>query len=322
MGSLGLLGLTVTGPLITRSLAAGQTRLPTLADLWLGTASFKPQAGTYGAEFGMHFVSTQWVNGTLYAYYIAPGFEIGLATSRDGVRFQNRGTVIRKGPSEWDSNMASFPGIRYDGSRWYCVYEGSGKPGKWPGDIGLATSADGLRWTKLSSPILRHEGGWERQNIGTPSLWKEGATWYLFYHGFGKRSGSPDDCQVGLAFGSDLQRLNRFRGNPVLPTSSAGFDSGTVGRRSVIREGAYYYMVYEASTEQPYDRARWTSGLARSRDLLTWEKFPRNIIPQTQRGFGFDGPEFVRLPNGTLALYFRDPGGATKRALLSWNPGR
>ena len=44
---------------------------------------------------------------------------------------------------------------------------------------------------------------WERQAVGTPSLWREGDTWYLFYHGYGKRTGSPDDCQLGVAVGKD-----------------------------------------------------------------------------------------------------------------------
>lgn len=317
----GAVSLAPTLPLAAR---AGGTPPPRLADLWSGRASLQIEPNPVGAAFGMHFLSTAWKGSLLHAYYIAPGFEIGLATSRDGTHFTNHGTVIRKGaPGAWDSAMASFPGVWLDGSTWYCVYEGSGAAGRWPGDIGLATSGDGFRWTKFPAPILVHQGGgWERQNIGTPSLWKDGGTFRLFYHGFGKVSKGPDDCQVGYATGRSLTALTRASSNPVLRTSAAGFDSGTIGRRSILREGSTFYMIFEASTDQPYASARWTSGLARSSNLATWEKLPSPVLPQTTRGFGFDGPEFVQFPSGQIAVYFRDPTGVTKRALLRWKTGR
>lgn len=139
---------------------------------------------------------------------------------------------------------------------------------------------------------------------------------------YGKSSaGAPDDCQVGVATGTDLRSMKRYAGNPIMRTGPSGsWDCGTIGKRSIRREAdGYFYMVYEESTDQPYGAARWSSGVARSADLLRWEKFGGNpVLPQTSRGFGYDGPEFLQTPDGKLRVYFRNPFGPTSRATLVW----
>ena len=77
-------------------------------------------------------------------------------------------------------------------------------------------------------------------------------------------------------------------------------------------------MVYEGSTlASDFADASWGSGLARSQDLINWEKYENNpIIGPTSRGFGLDGPEFVRTPDGQLHIYFRNMLGSTDRVTL------
>jgi hypothetical protein len=231
---------------------------------------------------------------------------------------RHRLTAVSQGHAPFgDDRLASFPGVWRDGLGWWMVYESAGLSNDWPGDVSLARSPDGWTWTKdAENPILRHQRqGWERVNIGTPSLWYADGTWYLFFHGF-----DGDDVQIGLATGPSLADLERVPGNPIVPTSADGWDSGTVGRRSIIREGDWFYMAYEGSTDPPYDRANWSTGLARSRDLVVWEKYGGNpVLPVTHQSFGYDGAEFVRTPDGRLHLYYRDPrpGNLTFRATLT-----
>jgi hypothetical protein len=242
----------------------------------------------------------------------------GLAFSQDGITFNNQGIVMDIGATgQFDDRLASFPGVWKDGDKWYLVYEGAGtNMGRWPGDIGLATSTDGVTWMKdPGNPILVHQlSGWEQVNIGTPSLWKEGDIWHLFYHG-----NNGTEVQIGVATGPALHHLTRYPGNPIIRVGPKGsWDSGTVGKRSIRKEGDYYYMIFEGSTDQPFETARWSSGLARSTDLLTWEKWPGNpVLLQTTKGFGYDGPEWVETPDGKLHVYFRDKLGPTRRATLS-----
>ena len=188
-----------------------------------------------------------------------------------------------------------------------------------PGDCGYATSSDGVNWTKQGM-ILRHSGSWERANNGTPSLLKVGDTWYMFYHGF-----DGTDCRVFGAKGASLLSLSRMNGGrPLVNTSSSGWDAGTIGKRSIIQRDGYYWMVYEGSTDKVGDSfalSRWSSGLARSSDLLNWEKWQGTggpVLPVVN-GFGNDGPEWVITPDGKLNICFRKAGNTTGRAVLAWN---
>ena len=215
----------------------------------------------------------------------------------------------------WDDRLASFPGALRVGGTWYLAYEGAGLSSSWPGDLGLVTSTDPKSFVRSSAgPFLSHlTSGWEKANIGTPSLHAEAGQLYLFYHGF-----DGTDVQIGVASFTPGAAPVRSAANPILKTSSDGWDSGTVGKRSqVLKEGAYYYLAYEGSTEQPFDKANWSSGLARSTALLSgWQKCPHNpVLPVTSGGFGNDGPELLRWDE-RIYLYVRQGPNATDRYVL------
>jgi len=242
-----------------------------LSYFWDGNGEFVVDTANHymGMDFGMHFISTVWDNGTLYTYYIVNKpdgkFAVGLATSIDGITFTDQGIVVDVGAAgQWDDERASFPGICKEGNIWYMVYEGS------PGGFDL------------------------------------------------------DDCQIGVATGENLLNLAHHSTTvPVIPTSDDDWDCGTTGKRSsfIVKEGNYYYMAYEGSTDQPYNTARWATGLARSTNLLTWTQCSRNpVISQTVSGMSFDGPDIVKTPDNTLHIYYRSPNpknlNTTSRATL------
>lgn len=120
----------------------------------------------------------------------------------DNANIRQQAVSVAEGSyPHWDSYDASFPGICKVDGVYYLVYEGADGSSNHPGDIGLAMSSDGLtfgRMTEPYNPILTHNAsGWESFNIGTPSLYYEGSTWYLYYHGFNNTL-----CQIGDATGS------------------------------------------------------------------------------------------------------------------------
>jgi hypothetical protein len=304
------------------------TAEPTLTDFWNGKAMWVKDTDNIGRDFGFHFISILHDGGDIQAYYIHNyraadsklKSTVGRARSRDGVTWTDDGMVLDVSHTttggatnalSWDDRLASFPGIWKDGGTWYLVYEGAAENiGFSPGDIGLATSTDGTHFIKNSkNPILRHDySNWERVNIGTPSLYKENGVWYLFYHGF-----DGNVCQIGVASGTSLTNLTKSTVNPIMPVASRrdAWDVGTIGRRSgIVREGRFYYFAFEGSTAPPYESAKWSSGIARSTNLLSgWTKLLENpVIPQTSGGFGNDGPELLRL-NKTWYLYVRSPHG-------------
>lgn len=320
-----LMTLVLSGSLSTKA------EDPTLEDVWSGKARFEVEQIEFGAEFGMHFLSAIADQETVHVFYNLPDAaenSIGLAMTTDGMVFKNVGKVVTRSPIGWDSRFAAFPGIAKVDQKWFLAYEGAGSS---PGDIGLATSDDGTKFSKETAPILVHARrqpkdpagvslAWERVNIGTPSIYVENGVFYVFYHGFGKSAhGGPDDCQLGLATGTDLTKLKRSGSGPLIRTSKSGWDSGTIGKRSIVKQNEYYYMVFEGSTDQPYNKANWSSGLARAKAITgPWEKFDQNpVLPVAQGRFGYDGPEWIKI--GPIQyIYFRSPAGPTSRAALVW----
>lgn len=71
-----------------------------------------------------------------------------LYTSTDFVNWTDRGDILDAGPSgAWDDLDVSSPVVWVEGSTWKMLYEGR-KSGGQQGAVGLATSSDGLTWTK------------------------------------------------------------------------------------------------------------------------------------------------------------------------------
>ena len=291
----------------------------TLADLWDGRAKWELAAEKVGADFTFHCLSILPQEGKLLGYYIANytaadgkhRMGIGRARSDDAIGWTDEGRLLNVGAAgAWDDRAASFPGIWKDGETWYLVYEGAADDIAFsPGDIGLATSADGKKFTKHpGNPILRHEKtGWERVNIGTPSLYKDGDTWYLFYHGY-----DGTLCHIGVASGKSLTEVTKSPANPIIPAGAdpSAWDAGATGKRSsIVKEGEFYYLAFEGRTPLPDSTARWSTGLARSRTLTSgWSKCPRNpVIPVTGGYFGYDAPELLHHGDAWL-LYVRSPG--------------
>lgn len=216
-----------------------------------------------------------------------------------------------------DNRIASFPSVYREGNEWIMLYEGASDASQGiHGEIRMATSSDGYSWRREASPILQSTAPWQLVNIGTPSLLRHEGRWFLLYHGFdGAR------LNLGVASGDSLHNLEPLNANlPVLSTGE-GWDSGTIGKRSIVYEEPYFYMAYEGSTlHRDFGKAQWGTGLARSQDLVNWEKYPQNpILGPTPGGFGFDGPEFIKTPDGVLHIYYRNMLGSTDRASILLN---
>lgn len=314
-------------PTSSAMMPTGQlTKAQQLSGLFDGTVTEKIVDSSVGVAFAMHFPDMIWLNGRIYAYYISypAGYEgrpcIGVATSTDGVSFTKvTDTAIVAGPESYDARMASFAGAWNDGGTVYVVYESTPQNGG--ADIALATSTDGIHFTK-QGVILKKDTSlpWQSYNIGTPDLYKVGDTWYLTFHGYGK---DKRDCQIGLAYGKELAlgKLTMVQ-TPVIPTSddSSSPDSGTTGRRDIVYNSAdgYYYMVYEISTDSvkdDYGKAYWTHTFARSKDFMTWETMAP-ILKQSMSGFGFDGPCFLEI-DGQMYVYMRNRSNCTTRISLT-----
>ncbi|XP_051145830.1 uncharacterized protein LOC127261601 [Andrographis paniculata] len=150
-------------------------------------------------------------------------FAIGLARSRDGMRWLKLGKVLGAGgKGAFDERGAMNPRVvrNRENGEYVMVYEGVGVDGRRA--IGMAASADGLKgWRRApEGPVLESSGdggGWDCRGVGMPWLvgvgvgvGGESEEWRLYYRGIGEEGRTG----IGLAVchGSDFGSFRRWTG--------------------------------------------------------------------------------------------------------------
>jgi hypothetical protein len=297
---------------------------PNVDSLFSGAASFQNNA--HIGNDNIHEMKAIQVGSQVYAYYRTymgnppqcgfPGeASIALAISNDGgatfIPFNGGYPVLPIGPyGSWDDCYVIAPSVTVVGGVFYMVYEGMNHAGYVAGDIGLATSYDGINWTK-QGVLLWHGVGWEGGNIGTPSIHNFNGQWFVFYHGDDNHG---RECR-GFASGPNLGSLTKH-GDPVLCPSAGAWDSAVIGRGDVYFDGSNYYMVYEGSQYDGCAWGNWGWGVAVSPNLVNWNKYWGNPIRQSSPGCGADVPSWFVTPSAVYVYYHSVTGITSERVLL------
>ena len=153
----------------------------------------------------------------------------------------------------------------------------------------LLTSRDAVHWTELGPLDVRKVDGSPIPDgpRGTPTAWFEAGVWYLFYE--------RGDQGVWPATSRDRKVWTNVQDDPVLAMGPEPYDKAAVAFDQVIRREGVYYAIYHANRERPWKD--WTTCLARSRDLIHWEKYAGNPIVERNCSSGqvVDTPEGPRL---------------------------
>jgi len=209
---------------------------------------------------------------------------LGHATSPDGLRW-SRDPANPIFTKSWVEDVCV---ARRDG-RYVMFAEGKG-------DIAhQLTSPDGLHWDDLESLDIRMIDGASIPPgpYGTPTAWFEDGTWYLFY----ERS----DQGVWLATSKDRRVWTNVRDSPILAMGPEPYDRFAVAMNQVIKRDGVYYAFYHANAHKPWKD--WTTNIARSRDLIHWEKYPGNPIIANNCSSAI----LVSTPGGGDRLYTMHP---------------
>jgi len=111
----------------------------------------------------------------LYRMWFSTGYPnsyIGYATSADGINWSIHDQVLGRGePGSWDGEYVRDPDVLLIGDTYHMFYSGYGEEDRF--QVGMATSADGITWTKSTdNPILRYgaSGTWEDNSIQGKSV--------------------------------------------------------------------------------------------------------------------------------------------------------
>jgi len=126
-------------------------------------------------------------NGSTFFMYVEdkepyPFQNISLYTSEDLINWVDVGVVLY--PEEfWEAQDVSSPTVMIEDGIFYMWYEG--RNATQSGMIGLATSLDGITWTKdINNPYVTLEvGSWDSKSIVPDGVFKKNDIYYLNYHG-------------------------------------------------------------------------------------------------------------------------------------------
>ncbi|KAA8532957.1 hypothetical protein F0562_032926 [Nyssa sinensis] len=182
--------------------------------------------GSSGEWDSMFIASPQVVfhgTGDLRMYYhsfdVENGyFAIGIARSRDGIRWLKLGKIIGGGANggfdEFGVVNACVVRNRKDG-KYVMVYEGVAEDGG--RSIGVAVSMDGLKnWQRVQDEAILKpsmEDGWDNEGVGSPCLVQmdgDADEWRLYYRGIGK--GGRMGIGMAVSEGSEIRRFKRWKG--------------------------------------------------------------------------------------------------------------
>jgi predicted GH43/DUF377 family glycosyl hydrolase len=175
---------------------------------------------------------------------------IGMAESDNGINWVRNtptGTVLSPSASGWDSHFLDTPSILKKGKTWYMWYYGSSSNNTVGAAIGLATSRDGINFTKhANNPVLTKgaDGAWDSLWVESPSVIYDGTKFVMFYTGIGA-NWLP---QIGQATSTDGVNWVKNLANPtfVRNPNTTAWDSYAAAVSSVSYDNGVYNMVYAA----------------------------------------------------------------------------
>jgi len=163
--------------------------------------------------------------------------------------------------NSFDNNHVTDPAAVYTNGKIYLYYSGIDA---YDDAIGLSVSVDGEHFEKVNeNPIIKGRA---------PEVVFHKGIFYLFY----VLSGNKDGYDIYLAFSNDGIHFNEKLKKPILSSSSNSWDSKTVTTPRILSVNNYFYMIYAGDNESkdfPHG-----FGLAKSKNLIEWEKYPNNPI--------------------------------------------
>jgi hypothetical protein len=239
-------------------------------------------------------------NDTFQMWYAACALDhrgrIFRANSPDGIHWAraNLGLpVLDLGPAgSWDSKWLDTPEVLRDQTGYQMLYYGdtTDQPAPVGGlgsALGLATSANGLAWTKDSAnPVFENDTAvpWQNLWVESPALLLVDDTLRMWYSAVAYEAGNML-VRTGYAWSSDGRVWNRHP-TPVVDLGAPGsFDDLWVATPAVIRRDSLYEMWYSGTSfadlaaNDTIDTVR--IGFATSRDGVHWEKFAGNPVLST-----------------------------------------
>lgn len=244
----------------------------------------------------------------------------------------------------WDSERVSSPCVvRGQDGTWRMWYYGRDKTFSRAitlptGRVGLATSKDGLAWTRVDGPETmgsvfgpsNDEARFDAAHVGVSYVEQRGGVYWMWYFGGRtketERSGFP--LRPGVALSGDGLNWYRVEG----PYGGAFLDVGKAGEEDAFMAGWPQVIQAPDGSWRMYYHTRAPQGfvamLAVSEDGFAWEKRGAILRPGEKGAFDEDGVatrtvfrhqgRWLMLYEGVMPGLYRGMGLAESADGLTW----
>ena len=204
---------------------------------------------------------------------------IGYCESKDGITWNAPVTVLCPiAGSDWEADELNRPSVLKKDGVYYMWYSGQMRPYRENGVsfIGLATSRDGIHWTRCNGgrPVMVCTQEWENHAIMCPHvIYDETVCKFKMWYSGGN---NHEPIAIGYAESCDGVIWEKYSANPILkPDPGYLWEQHKVCAGHVVKQDGWYYIFYIGHMHE--ERAQ--VGMARSKNGITdWEKHPENPI--------------------------------------------
>lgn len=200
---------------------------------------------------------------------------LGYATSPDGIAW----TRYADNPV-FDKNWTEDMMVLKDDGTYHMFAEGKD-------DIAhRLSSKDGIQWEDHGTLNIRTSDGSPLSEgpYGTPTVWRENNTWYLFYE--------RNDLGIWLATSKNLEVWTNVQDDPVIAMGPETYDQYGLAVNQIVKYKGWYYAYYHGTAFE--DWSKWSTNVAASKDLVHWKKYTQNPIMEKNRSSG------ILVPDGAL----------------------
>lgn len=136
---------------------------------------------------------------------------------------------------EPDAGGLSWPTVVRTGAGWAMYYTARPEP-TGDGFIAMATSSDGITWTKAEAPALEAEAEWEDGSLDRPRVAPTDDGFAMVYSG-------RDLTDRGIAFSTDGATWERDGSEPVITQDDFPVDGRCWDAALIQRDGSLHYIL-------------------------------------------------------------------------------
>jgi hypothetical protein len=170
--------------------------------------------------------------------------------SSNGISWTSDGVVLQSSSGKFDSREVTNPYVWIEGSTWYMLY--GGNTARTTRKLGLATSKDGLIWTKLNRGNNVLDLG-ANNSVDGAFCWKTGSTYYIFCHNFVGPYAAQTTSDILMFKSNDLINWaycdhisGRYVFKRTLDWQGVNATKGRVANPKMIEHNGDLYLYYTA----------------------------------------------------------------------------